>query len=135
MCNNPSMQQHQPSMKTENRNVFHPTNEKCRKKRIDKHAPNNLSSPMHSFAQPRPQKCKVPQPNFCYINPAVLGVPNASERGTKLDVARKWADSLYHPCRLGGCQPFGARENQKRFCSKCKSSNCKRHLRFRILSI
>ena len=27
-----------------------------------------------------------------YITPAVLGVPNASERGTKSAVAHKWAD-------------------------------------------
>ena len=37
-----------------------------------------------------------------YITPAVWGVPNASERGTKSEVAHKWTDWLHHPCRLGG---------------------------------
>ena len=30
------------------------------------------------------------------------GIPNASERGAKSEVAHKWARWLHHPCRLGG---------------------------------
>ena len=43
-----------------------------------------------------------------YITPAVWGVPNALERGTKSEVAHKWADWLHHPCRMGGPQRFRA---------------------------
>ena len=34
-----------------------------------------------------------------YIAPAIWGVPTASERGTKSEVAHKWAWWLHHPCR------------------------------------
>ena len=34
------------------------------------------------------------------------GVPNTSEWGTKLEVAKKWAGRLYNPCRLGGLLYF-----------------------------
>ena len=34
-----------------------------------------------------------------YITPTALGVPNASEHGTKLEVAHKWAGWLHTPCR------------------------------------
>ena len=37
-----------------------------------------------------------------YITPAAWGVPNAEERGTKSEVAHKWAGSLHNPCRLVG---------------------------------
>ena len=30
------------------------------------------------------------------------GIPTASERGAKSEVAHKWARWLHHPCRLGG---------------------------------
>ena len=43
-----------------------------------------------------------------YITPAVWGVPNALERGTKPEVAHKWTDWLHHPCRMGGHQRFRA---------------------------
>ena len=43
-----------------------------------------------------------------YITPAVWGVPNALERGTKSEVAHKWADWLRHPCRMGVHQRFRA---------------------------
>ena len=43
-----------------------------------------------------------------YITPAVRGVPNASQRGTKSKVAHKWARWLHHTCRLGGAQRFTA---------------------------
>ena len=36
-----------------------------------------------------------------YLTPAVSGIPTASERGAKSEVARKWANWLPHPCRIG----------------------------------
>ena len=36
-----------------------------------------------------------------YLTPAVSGIPAASERGAKLEVAHKWANWLPHPCRIG----------------------------------
>ena len=36
-----------------------------------------------------------------YVNPALSGIPTASERGAKSEVAHKWAKWLRHPCRLG----------------------------------
>ena len=36
-----------------------------------------------------------------YLTPAVSGSPTASERGTKSEVAHKWANWLPHPCRIG----------------------------------
>ena len=35
------------------------------------------------------------------VTPAVSGIPTASERGAKSEVAPKWAKWLRHPCRLG----------------------------------
>ena len=35
------------------------------------------------------------------ISPAAQGVPNTSQRGTKLEVAYKWADGLHNPYHLG----------------------------------
>ena len=36
-----------------------------------------------------------------YLTPAELGIPSASERGAKSEVAHKWANWLPHPCRIG----------------------------------
>ena len=36
-----------------------------------------------------------------YATPAASGIPSASERGAKSEVARLWARWLYNPCRLG----------------------------------
>ena len=36
-----------------------------------------------------------------YITPAASGIPTASERGAKSEVAHEWARSLHHPYRLG----------------------------------
>ena len=44
-----------------------------------------------------------------YATPAVSGIPTASERGVKSDVAHKWAKWLRHPCRLGDPHRFRAR--------------------------
>ena len=43
-----------------------------------------------------------------YITPAVSGIPAASERGAKSEVAHKWAKWLRHPCRLGDPHRFRA---------------------------
>ena len=41
-----------------------------------------------------------------YITPAAYGIPTASERGAKSEVAPKWARWLHHPCRLGDPHRF-----------------------------
>ena len=43
-----------------------------------------------------------------YLTPAVLGIPTASERGAKSEVAHKWAKWLPHPCRIGDPHRFRA---------------------------
>ena len=43
-----------------------------------------------------------------YLTPAVSGIPTASERGAKSEVAHKWAKWLPHPCRLGDPHRFRA---------------------------
>ena len=43
-----------------------------------------------------------------YVTPAVSGIPTASERGVKSEVAHKWAKWLRHPCRLGDPHRFRA---------------------------
>ena len=43
-----------------------------------------------------------------YLTPAVSGIPAASERGAKSEVARKWAKWLPHPCRIGDPRRFRA---------------------------
>ena len=44
-----------------------------------------------------------------YLTPAVSGIPAASERGAKSEVAHKWANWLPHPCRIGDPRRFRAR--------------------------
>ena len=46
--------------------------------------------------------------NGRYITPAVYGVRNASERGTKSAVTHKWVDWLHSPCRVEGSRRFRA---------------------------
>ena len=49
-----------------------------------------------------------------YITPAASGIPSASKRGAKSEVAYKWARWLRHPCRLGDPHRFKAGgQNQK----------------------
>ena len=36
-----------------------------------------------------------------YLTPAVSGIPTASKRGAKSEVAHLWAKWLRHPCRVG----------------------------------
>ena len=43
-----------------------------------------------------------------YITPAASGIPTASKRGAKSEVAHKWARWLHHPCRLGDPRRFRA---------------------------
>ena len=43
-----------------------------------------------------------------YVTPAVSGIPTASERGAKSEMAHKWAKWLRHPCRLGHPHRFKA---------------------------
>ena len=43
-----------------------------------------------------------------YLTPAVSGIPDASERGAKSEVAHKCAKWLPHPCRLGDPHRFKA---------------------------
>ena len=43
-----------------------------------------------------------------YITPAASGIPSASERGVKSEVAHTWERGLHHPCRLGDLHRFTA---------------------------
>ena len=43
-----------------------------------------------------------------YVTPAVSGIPTASKRGAKSEVAHKWAKWLPHPCHLGDPHRFRA---------------------------
>ena len=43
-----------------------------------------------------------------YVTPAISGIPTASERGSKSEVAGLWAKWLRHPCRLGDPHGFRA---------------------------
>ena len=43
-----------------------------------------------------------------YVTPAASGIPSASERGAKSEVAHKWARWLRHPSRLGDPLRFSA---------------------------
>ena len=43
-----------------------------------------------------------------YVTPATSGIPSASKRGKKSEVAQLWARWLHHPCRLGDPLRFKA---------------------------
>ena len=43
-----------------------------------------------------------------YITPAASGIPTASKRGAKSEVAHTWARWLHHPCHLGDPHRFKA---------------------------
>ena len=43
-----------------------------------------------------------------YVTPATSGIPTASERGAKSEVAHKWGKWLRHPCRLRDPHSFRA---------------------------
>ena len=71
----------------------------------------------HKWAKWLPHPCRIGDPHRCraggqnqkwptsgqngYLTPAVSGIPTASERGAKSEVAHKWAKWLPHPCRIG----------------------------------
>ena len=43
-----------------------------------------------------------------YVTPTALGIPTASNRGAKSEVAHTWASWLRHPCHLGDPGRFRA---------------------------
>ena len=71
----------------------------------------------HKWANWLPHPCRIGEPpplqsgeqnqkwptsgQIGYLTPAVSGIPTASERGAKSEVAHKWANCLPHPCRIG----------------------------------
>ena len=64
------------------------------------------TSPLPSRGSPPPQSGEENQKwptsgQSGYVTPAVSGIPTASERRAKSEVALKWAKWLRHPCRLG----------------------------------
>ena len=71
------------------------------------------TSPLPSRGSPRRQsgggnqKWPTSRQNG-YVTPAVSGIPTASERGAKSEVAHLWAKRLRHPCRLGDPHRFKA---------------------------
>ena len=78
----------------------------------------------HKWAKWLPHPCRIGDPHRFrawgqnqkwptsgqngYLTPAVLGIPTASERGAKSEMAHKWAKWLPHPCRIGGSHRFRA---------------------------
>ena len=84
----------------------------------------------HKWAKWLPHPCRIGDPHRFraggqnqkwptsgqngYLTPAVLGIPTASERGAKSEMAHKWAKWLPHPCRIGDPHRFRAGgQNQK----------------------
>ena len=66
---------------------------------------------IRSATSPLPYRGSPPlqsggQNQKCYLTPAVSGIPTASERGAKSEVAHKWAKWLPHPCRIGDPHRF-----------------------------
>ena len=78
----------------------------------------------HKWAKWLPHPCRIGEPHrfkaggqnqkwptsgqIGYLTPAVSGIPTASERGAKSEVAHKWAKWLPHPCRIGDPHRFRA---------------------------
>ena len=58
------------------------------------------TSPLPPRGSPPPQSGGPNQKWRC-VTPAASGIPSASERGAKSELAHKWARWLHHPCRLG----------------------------------
>ena len=71
------------------------------------HHPCRLGDP-HRFKAGGPNQKSPINGQGGYITPAALGIPIASERGAKSEVAHKWAMWLHHPCRLGDPHCFKA---------------------------
>ena len=73
--------------------------------------PPRGSPPLHSGGQN--QKWPI-NGQGGYMTPAASGIPSASDRGAKSEMAHKWARWLHHPCRLGDPHRFRAEgKNQK----------------------
>ena len=68
--------------------------------------PSRGSPPLRSRG--KNQKCSTCGQNG-YVTPAVSGIPTASERGAKSEMAHLWAKWLRHPCRLGAPHRYRAR--------------------------
>ena len=64
------------------------------------HHPCRLGDPHRFRAGGQNQKWPI-NGQGGYVTPAASGIPTASERGAKSEVAYKWARWLHHPCRLG----------------------------------
>ena len=60
--------------------------------------PSRGSPPLESGAQNHKGPTCV---QTGYLTPALSGIPTASQRGAKSEVAHLWAKWLCHPCRLG----------------------------------
>ena len=67
--------------------------------------PHRVSPPLQSRGQN--QKWPI-NGQGGYITRAAWGIPSASKRGAKSEVAHKWARWLHHPCRLGDPLRFKA---------------------------
>ena len=83
---------------------------------VGKVATSNLPSRRSPPLQSKEENQKWPTSGRCgYVTSASSGIPTASERGGKSEVAHKWAKWLRHPCRLGDPHRFRAvgGENQK----------------------
>ena len=69
------------------------------------HHPCRLGDPHRFRAEGKNQKWPTSGQGG-YITPAASGIPSASERRAKSEVAHKWAKWLRHPCRLGDPHRF-----------------------------
>ena len=69
--------------------------------------PYRIGDPHRCTAGGQNQKWPTSGPNG-YLTPAVSGIPTASKRGVKSEVAHKWAKWLPHPCRIGDPHRFKA---------------------------
>ena len=76
---------------------------------VGKVAPSPLPSRGSPALQSRGENQKRPTYGQTgYVTPALSGIPTASHRGAKCEVAHKWAKWLRHPCRLGDPHRFRA---------------------------
>ena len=79
----------------------------------------NATSPLHSRGSPNKGGQNQNWPTSgrkCYITPAFSGIPK--KRGTKSELAHKWAEMLPHPCILGDPRKKGDR-SQSSTVSSC----------------
>ena len=71
------------------------------------HHPCRLGDPLRFRAGGQNQKWPI-NGQGGYITPAASGIPTASERGAKSEVAHKWARWLHHPYCIGDPHRFRA---------------------------